>query len=87
MRAYGNRILIDQTPIEEITAAGIIMPKEFLTVSAEKPSSGRVVSVGELVQGIKENDIIHFNKYTPVEVKEHDKTYLVIKDEDVYVIE
>lgn len=83
MKAYGNRILIDPTPVETKTKAGIILqPKE-----EEKPSKGSVASVGELVKGIKKGDLIHFNKYTPIEVKDGEKKYLVIKDEDVYVVE
>lgn len=82
MKAYGNRILIDPTPIETKTASGIILqPKE-----EEKPSKGTVVSTGELVKDIKKGSIVHFNKYTPIEIKDGEKKYLVIKDEDVYVI-
>jgi chaperonin GroES len=83
MKAYGNRILIDPTPIEKVTPSGIILqPKE-----EDKPSKGLVVSIGKQVTGISVNDVVHFNKYTPIEVKEGDKKYLVIKDEDVYTIE
>lgn len=83
MKAYGNRILIDPTPIETTTKSGIILqPKE-----EEKPSKGTVYSVGSDVKLIKKGNIVHFNKYTPVEVKDGDKKYLVIKDEDIYVVE
>ena len=83
MKAYGKRILIDPTPNEKVTKAGIILqPKE-----EEKPSKGLVVSVGKDVIGIKVKDNVHFNKYTTVEVLDGEKKYLVIKDEDVYTID
>lgn len=83
MKAYGKRILIDPTPIEKLTPSGIILqPKE-----EDKPSKGLVLAVGKEVIGIYIKDIVHFNKYTPIEITKDAKKYLVIKDEDVYTIE
>lgn len=83
MKAYGKRILVDPKPNEKITKSGIILqPKE-----EEKPNKGLVVSVGKDVIGVNVNDIIHFNKYTTIEILDGNKKYLVIKDEDVYTID
>lgn len=83
MKAIGKRILIDPKPIDKITKTGIIIPAK----SEDKPSIGKVISIGNEVREIKEGDIVHFNKHVGIEVTVNDIKYLSIKEDEVYIVE
>ena len=86
-RPLNDRILIERIE-EEITTSGIVIPDN----AKEKPSKGKVLSVGNgklLENGnvfplvVKINDIVLFGKYAGTDVKIDGKDYLVIREEDV----
>ena len=83
MKSIGKRILIDPTSIETTTKSGIILQ----TKVEDKPSKGKVVSIGEEVKEIKVKDIVHFNKYVGIEIELNEDKYLTIKEEEVYIVE
>ena len=83
MKAIGKRILIDPKPIEKVTKGGIILQSKV----EEKPSVGKVLSVGGDVKEIKIGDIIHFNKHVAVEIVVDDIKYLTVKEEEAYTVE
>lgn len=83
MKAIGKRILIDPTPIEKTTKSGIILvPK-----TEDKPSVGKVLSIGDEVKEIKIGDIVHFNKNVGIELLVDETKYLTIREEEVYIKE
>jgi len=83
MKAIGKRILIDPTPIEKVTKSGIILQPKV----EDKPSKGKVVSVGAEVKEIKRGDIVHFNKHVSIEDVLDEVKYLSIREEEAYIIE
>lgn len=83
MKATGKRILIDPTPIEKVTKAGIIIPVK----AEEKSSSGKVISIGGEVKEVKVGDIVHFNKNVAIDLTLNETKYLTIREEEVYVRE
>lgn len=83
--AVGIRILVDPTPVDKVTKGGIILPA--MTKEEEKPSHGTVVSVGSDVKANLQGKNVHFNKYTAIELKDGEKKYFVLKEEDIYVVE
>ena len=47
----------------------------------------KVISIGNIVEGIKENDIIHYDKHAGHGIQHKDKFYGVIKQQDVVLID
>ena len=85
MKSIGKRILIDPKPMENKTKSGIIIPDS--PIKGDKPSKGKVISIGKEVKEIKIEDIVHFNKYVGIEIELNEVKYLTIKEEEVYIVE
>ena len=88
IRPLQDRILVKRIEEEEKTKGGIIIPD----TAKEKPSEGKVVSVGKgkvLEDGklqpleIKKGDRVLFNKYSGTEVKVEGEEHLIIREDDV----
>ncbi|GAB4009477.1 MAG: co-chaperone GroES [Bdellovibrio sp.] len=83
-----DRVLVERFEEEKKTAGGIIIPDN----NSEKPSQGKVVSVGKgyrLQDGtvraldVKAGDKILFGKYSGTEVKVEGKDYLIMREDDI----
>ena len=83
MKAIGKRILIDPKPIEKVTKSGIILTPKV----EDKPSIGKVISIGGEVKEIKEGNIVHFNKHVGIEIIIDDVKYLSVREDEVYIVE
>lgn len=90
IKPLGNRILVKQLSIEEVTASGIVLPA---SADREKPNQGivKALGTGELIEeyGIKVGDTVVFNGYGIAEVevdengtKEKYKIVYIADDED-----
>ncbi len=70
IRPLGNRVLVKQLSVEEVTASGIVLPASS---EREKPNQGVVKALGngKLIEeyGIKIGDTIVFNGYGIAEVE------------------
>jgi chaperonin GroES len=86
-RPLYDRVLIERIE-EEVTKGGIVIPDN----AKEKPSRGKVISVGEgkvLDNGeirklaVKKGDIVVFGKYAGTEIKVNGKDLVVMREEDV----
>jgi chaperonin GroES len=90
LRPLADRVVIEAAEKEEKTASGII-----LTDSAqEKPSKGKVIAVGngryengQLVKvDVQVGDSVIYGKYSGTEVKVDDKTYLIMKESEIFAV-
>jgi chaperonin GroES len=88
VRPLQDRVLVERLDEETKTASGIIIPDNHV----EKPSQGRIVSVGpgyRLNDGgvrsldVKEGDKVLFGKYSGTEVKVEGQDYLIMKEDDI----
>jgi chaperonin GroES len=88
VKPLSDRVLVERLEEEKKTAGGIIIPDN----NTEKPSEGRVVSVGPgkaldsgTVQSlqVKEGDKILFGKYAGTEVKVEGRDYLIMREDDI----
>ncbi|QQS23053.1 co-chaperone GroES [bacterium] len=92
IKPLGNRVLVKQLSVEEVTASGIVLPA---SEGKEKPNQGVVIAVGDGKHisecGIKVGDKIVFNGYGIAEVEvpgesggkaEKYKIVYVAEDED-----
>ena len=48
---------------------------------------GRVISVGDQINGIKENDIVHYDKHAGHGIEFNNNYYFVIKHADIVIVE
>ena len=83
IKPLSDRVLIEPTAAEEVTASGIIIPDS----AKEKPLKGTVLAVGngtkdeEMV--LKEGDTVLYGKYAGTEIEVEGKKYLMMRQSDV----
>ena len=68
LKPLGNRVVVEPTEQEEMTAGGIVLPE----TAKEKPQKGKVLSAGPgdrdedgdyIPMDVKEGDMVLFAKY------------------------
>ena len=79
-RALGDWVIVAPANIREegITSRAVKFE--------DRPDVGIIISVGELVDGIKEGDIVFFGKYSHVQVTHDEINYLVMRQEVIYCV-
>ena len=70
---------------EPTKVGGLILTEQ--TDEDNRYLKAKVISIGNLVEGIKEGDIIHYDKHAGHGVQYKDKFYGVIKQMDVVLID
>ena len=85
MKAVNHYIIVEIIKTEPKKVAGLIMTEEL--DSDNRYIKAKVVSIGNLVEGIKENDIIYYDKHAGHGIQHKDKFYGVIKQQDVVLID
>lgn len=78
-----NKILV-QAIKDTQEKDGIVLPDT--TRDKQKPTKGKVISIGDEVKTIKKDNLILFPKYTATEVEVGDEKYLVMEEKDVLLI-
>ena len=84
MKAVNHYLIIDMIK-EEPKVGGLILTEE--TNEDNRYLKGKVVSIGNLVEGIHTNDIIYYDKHAGHGIQHKDKFYGVIKQMDVVLID
>ena len=85
MKAVNNYIIVEKIKIEQKKVAGLIMTEK--TDDDNRYIKAKVISHGHLVEGIKENDIVYYDKHSGHGVQYKDTLYQVIKSGDVVLID
>lgn len=86
IKPLADRVLINPTPVEEVTMAGIIIPDS----AKEKPLKGVVLAAGtgtkdeEMV--VKEGDTVLYGKYAGQEIEVNGEKYLIMRQSDILAI-
>jgi len=86
IKPLADRVLINPTPAEEVTMAGIIIPDS----AKEKPLKGTVLATGsgtkdeEMV--VKEGDTVLYGKYAGTEIEVGGEKYLIMRQSDILAI-
>ncbi len=86
IKPLADRVLINPTPAEEKTVAGIIIPDS----AKEKPLKGTVLAAGcgtkdeEMV--VKEGDTVLYGKYAGTEIEIEGSKYLIMRQSDILAI-
>lgn len=84
MNAVNNYIIIEKIKEEPKKQNGL-----FLTESQNKDVRylrGKVISIGNLVQGVTNDDIIYYDRHAGHGVEYNGMLYHVIKQQDVVIV-
>jgi chaperonin GroES len=91
LKPLGNRVVVEPTEQDEITAGGIVLPE----TAKEKPQKGKVLSAGPgerddegkyIPMDVKVDDIVLFAKYAGTEIKVDGKKLLILRESDLLAI-
>ena len=88
LRPLHDRVVVQAVESESKSAGGIIIPD----TAKEKPSQGKVISVGPgardndgklVALELKKGDVVLYGKYSGTEVKIDGKDMLIMRESDV----
>ena len=85
MKAVNHYLIIE--PIKEgpKKVGGLILTDEVN--EDNRYIKAKVISIGHNVEGIKENDVVYYDKHAGHGIQHKDKFYGVIKQQDVVLID
>ena len=84
MKAVNHYLIIDMIK-EEPKVGGLILTEQ--TDEDNRYLKAKVVSIGDLVEGIKEGDTIYYDKHAGHGIQHKDKFFGVIRQIDVVLID
>ncbi len=91
LKPLGNRLVVEPTEQEEMTAGGIILPE----TAKEKPQRGKVLAAGpgdrndkgeRVAMDVAVGDTVLFAKYSGTEIKLDGKKVLILRENDILAI-
>ena len=85
MKAVNHYIIIDPIKSEPKKVGGLILTDEVN--EDNRYLKAKVVSVGNLVEGINKNDVVYYDRHAGHGIQHKDKFYGVIKQMDVVLID
>ena len=85
MKAVNHYLVIERIKDEPTKVGGLILTDE--TDEDNRYLKAKVISTGNMIEVIKENDIIHYDKHAGHGIQHKDKFYHVIKQMDVVLID
>ena len=85
MKAVNHYLIIEQIKEGPKKIGGLILTDEVNEDNRYKKA--KVISVGNLVQGIEKDDIIYYDKHAGHGIQHKDEFYGVIKQQDVVLID
>ena len=85
MKAINRYIIVNKIKTEPKKVAGLIMTDE--TDQDNRYIKAEIISTGNLVEGIKEKDIVYYDKHAGHGVQYKDILYQVIRSGDVVLID
>ena len=85
MKAVNHYLVIERIKEGPKKVGGLILTED--TDEDNRYAKAKIISIGNLVEGIQENDIIHYDKHAGHGIQHKDKFYGVIKQMDVVLID
>lgn len=83
IKPLADRVLLKVLEQEEKTSSGILLPD----TAKEKTQKAEVIEVGysEDIK-VKKGDIVIYDKYAGIQIKEGDTEYLIVKNEEIVAL-
>ena len=85
MKAVNHYIIVEKIKTEQKKIAGLIITENV--DNDNRYIKAKVISTGNLVEGIKDNDIVYYDKNAGHGVQYKDILYQVIRSGDVVLID
>lgn len=85
MKAINHYVVVDKIKQKQKKVAGLIMTEDL--DQDNRYIKAKVVSVGNLVEGVVDGDIIHYDKHAGHGIQYEDKLYFVIKVSDIVLVD
>ena len=85
MKAVNNYIIVQKIKTEQKKIAGLIVTEDI--DDDNRYIKAKAISVGNLVEGIKQDDIVYYDKHAGHGVQYKDILYQVIRSGDVVLID
>ncbi len=85
MKAVNHYVVVDRIKENKKTKSGLILDE---TKDEEiRYFKGKIISAGNLVEVIKENDIVWYDRHAGHGIEFEDKFYFVIKSSDIVLVD
>ena len=84
MKAINHYIVIEDIKEGPKKVAGLIMTDE--TDQDNRYLKAKIISTGNLVEGLKDGDIVHYDKHAGHAISWKEKLYRVIRSGDVVLV-
>ena len=84
MKAINRYIIVQNIKTEPKKVAGLIMPDK--TDVDNRYLKAKIISCGNLVEGLKDGDVIYYDKHAGHDISWKDALYRVIQDRDVVLV-
>ena len=85
MKAINHYVVVDKTQTEQKKVAGLIMTEDL--DQENRYIKAKVISTGNLVEGVEDGDSIHYDKHAGHGIEWNDKMYHVITINDIVLVE
>ena len=85
MKAVNTYLVVDKIKEPEKKVKGLLLTEN--TDEDNRYNRGKVISVGNLVEGISDGDIVQYDKHAGSGIQWEEKLYYVIRVNDVVIIE
>ena len=85
MKAINHYIIVDKIKEEPKMVAGLIMTDN--TDVDNRYIRAKIISTGNLVEGLKDGDNIYYDKHAGHDISWKDVLYRVIRDGDVVLVD
>jgi len=82
MKAVNYYMVVENIKQEDKIIAGLVVKDEN-----NRYNKGKVVTIGNLVQGVCDNDIVHYDKHAGHDINWQGSEYQVITIKDVVLVE
>ena len=85
MQAINDYVIVDIIKEEPKKVSGLILTDE--TDEANRYKKANIISVGNLVEGVKKGDTIFYDKHAGHDIGYNDELYRVIRMRDIVLVE
>ncbi|WP_295160565.1 co-chaperone GroES [uncultured Brachyspira sp.] len=83
IKPLADRVLLKVLEQEEKTSSGILLPD----TAKEKTQKAEVIETGDSEDiKVKKGDIVIYDKYAGIQIKEGDTEYLIVKNEEIVAL-
>ena len=85
MKAVNHYVIVDKIKTEQKKVAGLIMTEDL--DEDNRYLKGKVISAGNLIEFIKDGDVVDYDKHAGHGIHFKDKLYFVIKASDIVLVD